>query len=179
MNRKVISARRKLVTAILLISSGSSLAQSEQPRAYHMAVIKDAAFGRQMIFGRFENGIFGINSYSSKRANSFAARNNLCVAYTKTEKIAEASVACDAAIAISEQDTQRGDSASKRNAARDLSLAHSNRGVLRAVTGDYDGAMLDFEYAVRISDDVDAAALNLARLKSREQTEMTALQTDH
>jgi Flp pilus assembly protein TadD len=54
--------------------------------------------------------------------------------------------------------------------SRDLALAYSNRGVLRAVTGDFDGASQDFEFAARVDTDRATAAANLAFLKSRQAT---------
>jgi hypothetical protein len=159
---------------MLLVSTGSSLAQEVSPSAYRMAVIKDEAYGRVLLSGDYDIGIAKISSYSNKRARTFAAKNNLCVAYTLRQKFAEATPACYAALSISERYVRQGNSPIGPYTSRDQALAYSNRGVLRAVTGDFDGARQDFELATKVSADLETAAGNLARLESRQVTPVSA-----
>lgn len=105
-------------------------------------------------------------------AESFDALNNLCVAYTMTQAFDEAEAACNAAVAV-DKAPEAGVSASafapgghsRKTLARDReAVALSNRGVLRAVTGDLVGARGDFERASAVTDRVEAAEINLTRL---------------
>jgi tetratricopeptide (TPR) repeat protein len=162
-------------TMMLLLSSALSLAQEESALAYRMAVIKDEAYGRVLLSGDYDKGIAKISSYSNKRAKTFAAKNNLCVAYTLTQKFDDAAPACEAALSISERYVRQGNSPLGTYTSRDQALAYSNRGVLRAVTGDFDGARQDFEFATKVSADLETAAGNLARLESRQVKPVSAL----
>lgn len=172
---KALEASRKLTATILLLVSASALAEQASPSAYQMAVIKDEAYGRVLLSGDYGQGIAKISSYSSKRAKTFAVKNNLCVAYTLTRKFEHAGPACEAALAISEQYARYDYWPTSPYTSRDQALAYSNRGVLRAVTGDFDGARQDFEFAARVDTNRATAAANLAHLKSRQATAVSSL----
>jgi Flp pilus assembly protein TadD len=160
------------IAALLL--AGQSMADPA-PAAYNMAVIQDDAYGLTVMSGNYAKGIARINSFASKRAKSFAVQNNLCVAYTMTKDFDNAASACEAALTVSEKYGKVTDIPINTYTARDQALAYSNRGVLRAVTGDHDGAKQDFEYASRLSKRFDAATNNLARLKTQEATSLSSL----
>ena len=162
--------------AALLLLASASLAQEETSSAYRMAVIKDDAYGRMLLSGDYETGIAKISSYNKKRAKTFEAKNNLCVAYTLTRQFDEAAPACDEALTISERYSRHGYSPVSSHGTRDLALAYSNRGVLRAVTGDFVGARQDFEFAATVDDDIDVATANLKWLDAR-QAQATAAST--
>ncbi|MCI0518278.1 MAG: hypothetical protein L0Y45_10650 [Woeseiaceae bacterium] len=155
--------------ATLLVLTSASLAQEETSSAYRMAVIKDDAYGRMLLAGDYETGIAKIGSYNRKRARTFAATNNLCVAYTLTQQFDDATPACDEALTISERYSRYSYSPLSPHSTRDQALAYSNRGVLRAVTGDFDGARKDFEFAATVNDDIDAATANLKWLEARQE----------
>jgi len=125
--------------------------------------------------GDYTKGIARIGSLGSKSAGTFAAKNNLCVAYTMTKKFDQAVSACEAAVSIGKRNGRYGGSPINPYGTRDLALAYSNRGVLRAVSGDVEGAKQDFEEATEVNADLAAAAENLARLKAKEATGMSAL----
>jgi hypothetical protein len=125
--------------------------------------------------GEYAKGIASINSYGSKRAGTFAAKNNLCVAYTVTKKFDQAAPACEAAVSIGKRYGRFGGSPINPYGSRDLAVAYSNRGVLRAVSGDVEGAKQDFADAAEVNADLPAAAENLARLKAKETTAMSSL----
>jgi tetratricopeptide (TPR) repeat protein len=172
---KAHAVNGKLAVAILLLAGGSSLAEQTSPSAYRMAVIKDDAYGRVMMSGDYHKGIEKISSYRYKKGRTFAAQNNLCVAYTLTREFADATSACDTALSISERYVRHRSSPISPFTSRDLALAYSNRGVLRAVTGDADGARQDFESAARANTDMQAANENLARLKASQATAVSSL----
>ncbi|HSD70141.1 MAG TPA: hypothetical protein VLB07_11340 [Woeseiaceae bacterium] len=165
-----------IAAATLLVLTSVSLAQEEASSAYRMAVIKDDAYGRMLLAGDYATGIAKISSYNKKRARTFAARNNLCVAYTLTQQFGDAAPACEEALTISERYSRNSYSPLSPHGTRDQALAYSNRGVLRAVTGDFDGARQDFEFAATVNDDIDAATANLKWLEAR-QAQATAAST--
>lgn len=176
--RNVITARSKLAAAILLLAAGSISAHEVQQSGYRMTVIQNEAYGRFMMFGKFEKGIARINTLGSRGSNSFAAKNNLCVGLTKTGDLEQAREACDAALAISEQSGRFGETPLEKEILRDQTLAYSNRGVLRAVAEDFHGAMEDFEYAAELDAEanVDVALDNLVHHRAKLTTALTALQ---
>lgn len=163
------------VAALLLAVAGQSMADSV-PSAYSMAVIQDDAFGSTVMSGDYAKGISKLTSFGGKRAKSFATNNNLCVAYTMTKDFDSAASACEAALAASEKYGKYANSPlNPYDSTRDQAMAYSNRGVLRAMTGDYDGAKQDFEYAAKLSKYLDAPEDNLARLQTREATALSSL----
>lgn len=160
-----------VATAALVLMSGATLAGETAGSAYTMSVIKNEAFGQTFLSGEYEKGIAKIQSYIARRAESFAAKNNLCVAYTLTGKFDQAAPACEAAISKSKQNGRQENSPlNPYDDSRDLALAYSNRGVLRAVSGDIEGAIQDFEYAAEVNTDLVAAAENLAYLKAPDSS---------
>jgi tetratricopeptide (TPR) repeat protein len=163
------------IATLLIAMAGQSMAESVPP-AYNMAVIQDDAFGMTVMEGDYKTGISKISAFSGKRAKSFAAKNNLCVAYTMTKDFDNAATACEAALTISEKYGKYSDTPiNPYNSSRDQAVAYSNRGVLRAMTGDYTGAKQDFEYATQLSKYMDAPEANLARLKTKEATALSSL----
>ncbi len=140
-------------------------AVADDTDAYRMAVIQNRAAGRHVVGGDFERAIDKIEKrpYPDDR---FAARNNLCVAYTAVGRIDQATAVCDAALDVSRKRVQ-GDGLMRRERRRDQAIALSNRGVLRALAGDVDGARRDFAAAVESHGDLSEAAHNLARLDAR------------
>src|SRR5262249_35028303 len=89
---------------------------------------------------------------------------NLCVAYTLTASLKEASKACDAAVSFA----PRVDSSSIRSLSHEsaTSWALSNRAVLRALRGDVAGAMSDLKAAGKAPGGTQLSARNLAHLES-------------
>lgn len=154
----------------LLIASG---AQADDTRAaYVMSVIADQAHGERMLSGDYLQAIDFINSPGEKR-HGFAASNNLCVAYTKTHELEKAGQACANALRLSRK--VAGAWHYPYGVRGDHALALSNRGVIRAITGDAEGARSDFEQAIKLNDDLTAAAGNLAWLEKQKTQTVSSL----
>ncbi len=151
----------------------TATAVADDADAYRMAVIQNRAAGRHVVGGEFERAIDKIEkrTYLDDR---FAARNNLCVAYTAVGRIEDASAVCDAALDVSRKRVQ-GDGLTRGERRRDEAIALSNRGVLRALAGDVDGARRDFSSAVESHGDLSEAVHNLARLEARANGPTSAL----
>lgn len=151
------------------------------PSVYEMSVIEDTAQGRRLTKGDYTNAIEELEAPALFDRATFAKSNNLCVAYTMTMKFDEAALACDAALEIRERVRLPAPwyaSAINRTKVRDKALALSNRGVLRAVTGDVAGARADFERAIALEAELDAPEANLIRLDAKAVQSASTLKND-
>lgn len=133
------------------------------PSGLRMMAIENRAHGKLLTSGRYVEAIEKISAHRD-RIERFERHNNLCVAYTKTRDLQKAAAACEAALETREGVTAQNASywSSNRLKLRDRAIALSNRGVLRAVTGDMDGAREDFSAAAKLSDELDEPLENLA-----------------
>lgn len=148
-------------------------AQAEDPNvAYTMIAITDASYGNKVTAGRYEQAIEKITTRRVRNSEFFESRTNLCVAYTKSGDLENASVACNDAI---EYVRKRVDS--KKSTARipiaqriNLAAALTNRGVLHAISGEYDLARRDFVEAKGLRSGLSAPKASLARLESADSS---------
>jgi hypothetical protein len=166
--------------SLALLASPPLLAE-DVPAVYEMSVIEDAAQGHRMTEGDFSNAIEKINAPRLFKSTTFAMSNNLCVAYTMTMKFKEAEQACDAALSARDKvrfPARWYNSFVKRTTVRDKAMALSNRGVLRAVTGDAAGARADFESAIGLESALDSARANLTRLDAKTLQAASAQKND-
>ncbi len=141
---------------------------------YEMAFFSDTAHGSKIQTGKFEQAIEKINA-RAKSANALHAKTNLCVAYTKSGNVEKATVACEEAVtaAKSFRKVRRSDLAVETPAqirARYLAVALSNRGVLKAVMGDYDAARADFDAALAQEAGVSSVRVNIKKLDIAEDS---------
>lgn len=170
---KSLKARIGAGTAGLLLAASMQVASAESSQSgFVMTVIADRAQGEKVITGDYAGAIEAITSPGGRQRDEFAVSNNLCVAYTKSNDLTSAGTACAEALRVSQAAFGPYDTYRKR---RDHALALSNRGVIRAITGDTDGARSDFERAAELHDSLRAAADNLARLDSAEAQTVSSL----
>lgn len=153
------------VLGMLVGMFGAAVQADEQPSNYVMNVIDNQAQGEQMISGDYERAIENIIAQARERDNRFAESNNLCVAYAKTNELQKAAQACDEAVQKTRLPVAIGYYDYRRN--EDHSVALSNRGVVRAVSGDIEGAREDFVLALQVNSRLEAPAANLAHLQKR------------
>jgi len=152
------------VASLTCLQSGL-LAHEEAPAAYEMTVIRDEAYGHSIQAGRYQYAIEKIGAMRRRQDDDFFVQSNLCVAYTLSGESARAHAACDRAVALVAWD---GTSLPPYREAiqKDYqSLALSNRGVLRATSGDVEGAREDFVNAIALKAGMSAPSVNLARLE--------------
>lgn len=126
---------------------------------YQMAAVIDRARGGVVLAGDYGKAI---EELGAKRPKKFEASTNLCVAYTMTGDLDRADAECAEALAQSE----------KTDVRRDIALAWSNLGVVKAVSGDLKGARRSFRRALEISADLRQASDNLRLLQSTEASEV-------
>lgn len=158
----------------LLLAASVQFAHADAPQpSYVMTVIADEAEGQKMIAGDYAEAIAGITTPKGRQRSSFSVSNNLCVAYTKTNDLSNAEEACANALRVSRVIFNVWYESPRKR--RDHAVALSNRGVIRAITGDVDGARSDFEQARKLNDSLAAAAENLARLQRQEAPTVSSL----
>lgn len=147
---------------------GASAAASAEEPAFTMTTIIDTAYGEEVAAGKYVQAIGKITQTKGK-VDAFFESTNLCVAYTKTGNVDEASLACDAAVKQADgmsYDRRIDLPKSYQESIRKkyLAMALSNRGVLHAVTGDVRLAHQDFVEALRFKKHTTVVKTNLARL---------------
>ena len=169
MNRPTLrKATSPLLAALLLATITTAAAQAEEqaPQPFGMSVIVDKAYGRKVVYGSYDRAIALLESKATHR-DQFAKSTNLCVAYAKSKMLNEATVECEAAVAMLQAKQQHiAVREEKRRVHADLAVALSNRGVLHAVSGDKALAKRDFERAIELdASKRSTAEANLNRLR--------------
>lgn len=153
-----------IIPAAVLFLVQTAWAQTA-PEDFEMLVYDDTPQGRRISAGEWSDAL----AMDAKGAiKSFDKFNNRCVLYTMTREFAEAEAACNAAIETRAMDSTTA--SQWRNAARkrmQTAMALTNRGVLRAVTGDVSGAKEDFEAVISANSKTRAARANLTILEAR------------
>lgn len=178
MTRTRIIRRASAHTFALLLAAGvaGQAGAEELPSAYVMTVFDDRAQGQQVVSGDYDQAIAALTESGYGNA-SLEIRNNLCVAYAMANDLPKAEKACMQAL------RSRSKSAAFWNhsfrAREDRAVAYSNRGVIRAISGDVEGAMEDFRRAVRLSGTFEPAAHNLARLRARTTQAVSSVKHAH
>jgi tetratricopeptide (TPR) repeat protein len=165
-NKSLFETMRKACLLGALAAFGQAATAGEAAMPYVMTVISDQAQGEQVVRGHYNEAIRQITSATN--TNRFAASNNLCVAYTKVNKLADAERACLDALKRSRSTFMSWYDIAKKT---DHAVALSNLGVIRAVSGDSARARKDFREAVRLTRSLAAPAENLATLEAKMTTE--------
>lgn len=173
-SRKLISNcafPRSIVLLFTALSCASATASADEP-VFTMTTIIDSAHGAEIAAGKYEQAIEKIAAIDDG-VDTFFYNTNLCVAYTKTGNVDDALLACDAAVeqAASMSFDRRSEfskSFQDRSRREYLALALSNRGVLRAATGDVELARQDFVEALSATARLSVVKTNLARLDKVE-----------
>ena len=155
-----------LVATMIAAACMSTTSTAATDSHYTMAAISDAAHGRKVLSGDYEGAIDKIRMSDSSSVRNFYSANNLCVAYVQLRDTANASKACDTAVSGIQTmlAKKRENSYSYAVYERFLAIALSNRGVLRAISGDEELAYEDFSDALRLKASISAPETNLARL---------------
>ncbi len=153
--------------------SEADVPEVERPR-YQMAVFSDMAHGMKILSGKYDQAIAKIHN-NARSADELHIQTNLCVAYAKSGDIEAAEDACDEAVVAAEA---LGNShvssfvgvSSAQQRARYLAIALSNRGVVKAISGDLEAAKEDFDAAMAQRAGLATVKANLERIESTEET---------
>lgn len=159
---KGISARLSLtVMGITALSAASATSAA----SLEMGSYSNEPGGMEIEAGDYDAAIAAASSpvWRYDVEGALIAATNLCVAYTMKRELEGAFEACEKALTLA----RRVDKATgARLRASATARALTNRGVLRAVTGDSIGAASDFREATRSSGRWAAPSRNLAYLES-------------
>lgn len=160
--RKGLSARLlfTMIGATVSIVATDALAELE------MGSYLNAPGGIEIEAGAYDAAIAAASSaiWQHDAESKLIAATNLCVAYTVKRELEGAYAACAKALTLA----RRADNAAGARLRESYATARAltNRGVLRAVTGDSRGAAADFREAERLSGNWAAPSRNLAYLES-------------
>jgi hypothetical protein len=125
-------------------------------------VYHDTRQGARLAEGAYEEAIA---MDSSRNATAFDTFNNRCVLLTITRAFDEATEMCDEAVEEADfVSNSLGGAGFVKMKQKQRSMALTNRGVLKAVTGDSVGARQDFDAVIALAVDTRAASANLMRL---------------
>lgn len=161
-----------LLLSGLLTSSALLAPFSPAVAAYEMEAYTNWPGGKEIVAGDYGAAID--KAASSAHASSWVglvATTNLCVAHTVRRELTAASAACERAVELAKREDAAVGSRFARTSATAKAL--TNRGVLRAVRGDADGAAGDFRKAVALRG-TEAPARNLAYLESLPPSRLAA-----
>ncbi len=154
-----------LVSITLACASAWSFGAAADATSFELGSYVNSPGGKEIAARDYAGAISAARVYGTAGGiDALVAATNLCVAYTATGAFSEARGPCDRAVELA----RREDAAAMRPMMRETatSRALSNRGVLRALSGDSTGAASDLRAAAKRKDAFAAAASNLAHLES-------------
>lgn len=163
------ASRWRLTAPAVLLAAGQSMFAQAQPTAYEMLVYEDTMQGRRLVSGALEKAFAADGLFQGRGFNRL---NNRCVMLTLKKAWNEAGVVCDEAVKAAEVEPIpvpfTGFAAGRQpENSREMAMALTNRGVLRALTDDALGAHADFELAANLSPGLEAPRINLMILESK------------
>ena len=145
--------------ALMLMASGSVLA-SANTNGYKMVLIEDTPGVAALQAGQFDQGISETLASNSAEVDNFSRQMSLCVGFTKSGKLEQATSACDSAVAAAQQFSHVSNSDKREMRA----YALTNRGVMRLLQNNNLAALADFSRAAELSR-TDVSVHNLQRLE--------------
>ena len=158
-------------TLVAALATSTSMAGTESSgySNLEMQVYSDASGGAAILSGAFDAAIRKGSANADRNGDvGLVANTNLCVAYTKAGRLDRAEGACNRAVVLAEAErsAMAFDLYSRGAGNRARAIALSNRGVLRTVQGDKEGASGDFRDAVRLGVATAAPRRNLSYLET-------------
>ncbi|MGP9799372.1 tetratricopeptide repeat protein [Rheinheimera sp. NSM] len=145
--------------ALMLMASGSFLA-SATTNGYKMVLIEDTPGVAALQAGQFDQGISETLASNSAEVDNFSRQMSLCVGFTKSGKLEQATGACDSAVSAAQQFHHVSNSDKREMRA----YALTNRGVLRLLQNNNLAALADFKRAAELNRS-DVSQHNLQRLE--------------
>jgi hypothetical protein len=154
------------ITAVSLASIVSLPLGANAAEKYEMHAYTNRPSGPDVIAGDYDQAIAAATSLSASPdlIDRLVANTNLCVAYTLTAVFDKAVPACDDALVLAKR--ADGPSSGTIHESTATMKALTNRGVLRALSGDSIGAARDFRKAVAMAGRSETPRENLEHLES-------------
>jgi Flp pilus assembly protein TadD len=162
----MFTRKGSLVSLALACASAWSSGAAAEATSFELGAYLNQPGGKQIAERDYASAIRSASLWKSAPGaiDPLVAATNLCVAYTATGAFSEARGACDRAVELARREDagtslrSRGETATSR--------ALSNRGVLRALTGNSAGAASDLRAAAKLKTPWSAVERNLAYLES-------------
>lgn len=134
----------------------SSVSAQKIAESRSLTIYSDVAGASEILAGDHANAINLMLAARSIGETKILLSNNLCVAYTLSQQLELAGVACDRAVYEAEQSRNYGDWFQRRvsfRAKREYKArAFANRSILRTLSGDSIGAARDLDSAIDLDD---------------------------
>jgi hypothetical protein len=169
MEDSTMLARKKtvlLLSAAVANGAWSLAARADGKSSMELGFYSNWPGGKELAAHDYGAAIAAASSVGvgADSTTALVGATNLCVAYTMTKAFREAVESCDTAVTLARQiDGPASRSLSPLGAT---ARALSNRGVLRALSGDVAGAAKDLQAAVRSQGSSGAPERNLEYLAS-------------
>ncbi|HEY5565755.1 MAG TPA: hypothetical protein VIM81_00735 [Gammaproteobacteria bacterium] len=159
------SARTTLLSTVVGVTA-LSIVSAASAESLEMSSYSNSPGGKEIEARDFDAAIAAATrpSRGFDSEEALIASTNLCVAYTVTRELDAAETACAEALTLAVRADRVPGTRIPKSEARARAL--TNRGVLRALTGDSLGAAADFRQADRLSRAWDAPSRNLEYLES-------------
>jgi hypothetical protein len=162
----MITRKRSIASLVALVCAYGASANALAKDTFEMGSYSNWAGGARIDSGDYAGAIAAASHPSMKgdTTSMLGAATNLCVAYTVSRELALARKACDEAVSLA----KRVDDSDWKRLRRESATASalSNRGVLRALSGDSVGAASDFRAAIKLRSSNEMPSRNLAYLES-------------
>lgn len=162
----MITRKGSIASLVALACAYGVSANAIAKEAFEMSSYSNWAGGAHIDAGDYPGAVAAASrrSMTSEVTSVLGAATNLCVAYTVSRELTLARKACDKAVSMAKRvdDSEWARLPSESATASAL----SNRGVLRALSGDSVGAASDFRAAIRLSSSNALPSRNLAYLES-------------
>lgn len=162
----MITRKRSIASFIALACAYGASANALAKDTFEMSSYSNWAGGARIESGDYAGAIAAASrgAMPSDTVSMLGAATNLCVAYTVSRELKLARKACDDAVSLAKRVDDSGWKTLRRDSATASAL--SNRGVLRALSGDSVGAASDFRTAIKLSSGNEMPSRNLAYLES-------------
>ena len=169
---KTGTVAKVLCTLSLAVACAPAWGQTDEPQ-FEMAVFSDTAQGTKILSGNYDQAITKIRA-KSRSTHDLHVQTNLCVAYVKSGNIEAAESACEeAVVAVKSLRKVRASAfigtSPAQIRARYMAVALSNRGVLKAVKGDFEAARKDFDAAMAQQARIATVQTNIEKLSIAEE----------
>ena len=155
---------------ILTLVAIAQAAHAETPDPFVLVAYSNRAGGQPLMSGEYGSAAQALQSQGNGAlADPQALDTNRCVAYAMTQQLAQARVACQAAVrAAEEADWQSGSPRARRQSAVSAAMAYSNRAVLDWLEAQPAAAQRDLERAQALAPQAIFVARNMTAMRARQ-----------
>ena len=167
-----------LLIASTVLAAGGAQASETAHVSMVLTAYSNGPAGETLLKGDYAEALSMIKSYRQQELVSASAKaTNLCVAYAASKQVAEAKVACDAAVKQAKYDRMNagrfGLNTSHENGY--VAIAYANRAVVHMLARDEVSAKADLERARVLAPDADFVARNAEAVAAKSAAKIALL----